>query len=396
MPSLQTPQFTRKRLLLLATAVFLLIAVSYVVWWQLVAAHYESTDDAYVQGNLVQITPQLAGTVIAIEADDTALVTAGTPLIQLNPADADIALKQATAAFAQTVRQVHTLFVQNDVLNAEIAVRQADLKRAQADLNQARSDLSRRQGLAKSGGVSGEDILHAQTALKTAESAFAQAQALLKVAEAKLQTGLAITHGTIESNHPNVLKAEAELRNAWLAQTRTRLPAPTTGVVARRSVQVGQYVRPGDRLMNIVPLDQIWVDANFKEGQLRHIRTGQSATLTADVYGSRVIYHGRVAGVGAGTGGAFALLPAQNATGNWIKIVQRVPVRIALDPVELKAHPLRLGLSMNVEIDLRQQAAMANHPTMHTAPSLTTHAFEAEHRDVNALIQTIFETNLVP
>ncbi len=328
----QTSNPKRKRLMLIATGVFVLIAIAYGAWWWLVGSHFESTDDAYVHGNLVQITPQVPGTVVAIEADDTETIQAGAPLVRLDPADTDIALQQAEAKLAQTVRQVRTLFVQNDALAADVAVRKADVERAQADLTRARSDLARRQTLAKSGGVSGEEILHAQTTLKSAESGLAQAQASLEASKAKLATNQALTHGTSVENHPDVREAEAELRNAWLAQSRTVLPAPVTGMVARRSVQVGQRVAPGNTLMNVVPLDQVWVEANFKEGQLREMRVGQPVKLTADLYGGSVTYHGKVVGLDAGTGSAFALLPAQNATGNWIKVVQRVPVRIALDP----------------------------------------------------------------
>ncbi|ANN77287.1 HlyD family efflux transporter periplasmic adaptor subunit [Bordetella flabilis] len=391
----QTSNPKRKRLMLIATGVFVLIAIAYGLWWWLVGSHYESTDDAYVHGNLVQITPQVPGTVVAIEADDTETITAGAPLVRLDPADADIALNQAEAKLAQTVRQVRTLFVQNDALAADIAVRQADVERAQADLARARSDLSRRQTLAKSGGVSGEEILHAQTTLKTAESGLAQARAALEASKAKLETNQALTHGTSVENHPDVREAEAELRNAWLARWRTVLPAPVTGMVARRSVQVGQRVAPGNTLMNVVPLDQVWVEANFKEGQLRDMRVGQSATLTADLYGSAVTYHGKVVGLDAGTGSAFALLPAQNATGNWIKVVQRVPVRIALDPEQLKAHPLRIGLSMDVEVDVARQDGPTLAQAPRKEPALATLAFEPAHHEADAIIQKIIQANLV-
>jgi membrane fusion protein (multidrug efflux system) len=391
-PQTSNPQ--RKRLMLIATGVFVLIAIAYGAWWWLVGSHYESTDDAYVHGNLVQITPQVPGTVVAIEADDTETITAGAPLVRLDPADADIALNQAEAKLAQTVRQVRTLFVQNDALAADIEVRKADVERAQADLARARSDLSRRQTLAKSGGVSGEEILHAQTTLKTAESGLAQARAALEASKAKLETNQALTHGTTVENHPDVREAEAELRNAWLARSRTVLPAPVTGMVARRSVQVGQRVAPGNTLMNVVPLDQVWVEANFKEGQLRSMRVGQSATLTADLYGSSVTYHGKVVGLDAGTGSAFALLPAQNATGNWIKVVQRVPVRIALDPQELQAHPLRIGLSMDVEVDVAKQDGPTLAQDPRTEPALATRAFEPEHHEADAIIQKIVQENL--
>ncbi|OWT67901.1 MULTISPECIES: efflux RND transporter periplasmic adaptor subunit [unclassified Achromobacter] len=390
----QTTNPARKRLMLLATGVFILIAIAYAIWWWMVGSHFENTDDAYVHGNLVQITPQVPGTVVAIEADDTETVQAGAPIIRLDPADTDIALAQAEAKLGQTVRQVRTLYVQNDALAADVDVRLADIERAQADLARARSDLSRRQALAKSGGVSGEEILHAQTTLKSAESGLAQAKASLAASKAKLATNQALTHGTTVEQHPDVQEAAANVRNAWLATSRTVLPAPVTGMVARRGVQVGQRVAPGNTLLNIVPLDQVWVEANFKEGQLRKMRVGQDVELTADLYGGDVKYHGKVIGLDAGTGSAFALLPAQNATGNWIKVVQRVPVRIALDPKQLQEHPLRIGLSMDVEVDIAKQEGQAVTQATRTEPVWSTRAFEPDHKEADALIQKIIQANL--
>lgn len=390
----KTPNPVRKRLMLLATGVFVLIAIAYAVWWWIVGSHYESTDDAYVHGNLVQITPQVPGTVIAIEADDTETVKAGSPLIRLDPADTDVALQQAEAKLAQTVRQVRTLYVQNDALAADIQVRQADIERAQADLSRARSDLARRQTLAKTGGVSGEEILHAETTLKSAESGVAQAKASLVASQAKLATNQALTHGTSVEHHPDVLEAAANMRNAWLASSRTVLPAPVDGTIARRSVQVGQRVAPGNTLLNVVPLDQVWVEANFKEGQLRYMRVGQPVVLTADLYGGSVKYRGKVVGLDAGTGSAFALLPAQNATGNWIKVVQRVPVRIAIDPQDIKDHPLRIGLSIDAEVDIAKQEGPALTQAVRTEPVWTTRAFEPDHGEADALIKKIIEANL--
>jgi len=383
----------RKRLLLAAIAFFVLVALLWGAWYLMFGAHRESTDDAYTHGNLVQITSQVPGTIIAIEADDTDTVQAGVPLIRLDPADADVALAQAQAQLAQTVRQTRTLYVQNDALNADVDVRNAEIVRAQADLARAQTDLQRRQTLAKSGGVSGEELLHAQTALKSAQSAVAQARASAAAARAKAQTNLALTEGTTVQTHPDVLRAAANVRNAWLAQSRNVLPAPVSGMVARRSAQLGQRVAPGTPLMTVVPLEQIWVEANFKEGQLRDMRVGQPATVHADLYGSDVVYHGKVIGLDAGTGSAFALLPAQNATGNWIKVVQRVPVRIALDPEELKAHPLRVGLSMNVEVDLAEQNG---EPVMAArAPAASsTRAFDAAHDQADRLIDSIIAANL--
>ncbi|MFC3339528.1 HlyD family efflux transporter periplasmic adaptor subunit [Paracandidimonas soli] len=384
----------RKRLLLMATGVFFLAAIAYGLWWALVGSHFESTDDAYVHGNLVQITPQVPGTIVAIEADDTETVEAGQPLLRLDPADTEIALRQAEARLAQTVRQVRTYYAQNDALAADVELRQADIQRAQAELTRAQSDASRRQRLARSGGVSGEEILHAQAALKSAQSGLAQAKAALAAARAKLATNEALTHGSTVENHPDVRAAAAGLRNAWLANSRTVLPAPVSGIVARRSAQVGQRVAPGTPLMTVVPLDQAWVEANFKESQLRRMRIGQPVTMTADLYGGSVTYHGVVAGLDAGTGSAFALLPAQNATGNWIKVVQRVPVRIALDPEDLARHPLRVGLSMNVEVDVGKDGGKPPAEAGRTEPAWSTRAFEPPHDEIDALVGQVIRDNL--
>jgi membrane fusion protein (multidrug efflux system) len=289
---------------------------------------------------------------------------------------------------------VRTIYVQNDALAADVDLRNADILRAQAELTRAQSDVNRRQQLAKSGGVSGEEILHAEAALKSAQSGLAQARAALAASRAKLATNQALTQGTTVADHPDVQQAAAGLRNAWLAQSRTVLPAPVGGVVARRSVQVGQRVAPGSALMTVVPLDQVWIEANFKEGQLRKMRIGQPAKMVADLYGSSVTYHGTIAGLDAGTGSAFALLPAQNATGNWIKVVQRVPVRIALDPEDLKKHPLRVGLSMDVEVDVGKQEGEPLTQAERKEPAWSTRAFEPAHDEVDAMISKIIEANL--
>lgn len=379
----------RKPLLILATLIFLAIGLAYAIWWLVYASGYEDTEDAYVHGNLVQVTSQIPGTVISIAADDTQTVSKGSLLVELDDSDTGIALKQAEATLAQAVRKTRTIFVQNRALEADIDMQAANIKRAQVDLAKARNDLKRRQALASSGGISGEEILHAQTAVKAAESGLAQAQAAHAASEAKLQINLALTAGTSIQAHPDVMLAADQLRQAWLANSRTRLPAPVDGMIAQRSVQVGQHVAPGTPLMTIVPLQQVWVEANFKESQVRRMRPGQQATLTADLYGDDVLYHGTVQGLAAGTGSAFALLPAQNASGNWIKVVQRIPVRIALDPQTLAAHPLRVGLSMHVEVDLSEPAQ----GTTTVNSGYETTVFNASH-EADALIQHIIDENL--
>lgn len=329
----------RRRLMTLIVLVIILAAVAYGLYYFLVARFHESTDDAYVNGNVVQITPQVVGTVISVNADDTQTVKVGDPLVALDPADSKVALDQAEANLAQTVRQVRTFFVNNNQYEAQIALRRSDLQRAQ-------DDLKRRMMVAQTGAVSQEEISHARDAVRGA-------QASLDAAQQELASNRSLTANTTIADHPNVLASAAKVRDAYINFARNTLPAPVTGYVAKRSVQVGQRVSPGNPLMAIVPLNAVWVDANFKEVQLKHMRIGQPVELTADLYGSGVVFHGKVVGFSAGTGSAFSLLPAQNATGNWIKVVQRLPVRIELDPKELEQHPLRIGLSMDVDVTIK-------------------------------------------
>jgi membrane fusion protein, multidrug efflux system len=332
----------RKFLLVLLVASLVTVGAAYGVYYFLDARYHVDTDDAYVNGNVVQITPQITGTVIGVNADNTQIVKKGEPIVQIDPADARIALQQAEANLGQTVRRVHGLYVDDDKFRADIAERQTDLSKAQ-------DDLKRRLSTGMTGAVSEEEISHARDAVRSA-------QAALDAARQQLGANRALTANTSIESHPDVLASAARVRDAYLAYARTTLPAPVTGYVAQRTVQVGQRVSPGAALMSVVPLEQVWVDANFKEWQLRRIRVGQPVELTADVYGTSVVYHGKVAGFTPGTGSALALLPAQNATGNWIKVVQRLPVRIEIPPEELEKHPLRVGLSMNVDVDVKDSA----------------------------------------
>jgi membrane fusion protein, multidrug efflux system len=344
----------KKALTVVAIAVLLGLA-AYAVYQVSVASKVESTDNAYVQANIVQITPQVGGTVRAIHADDTDFVKAGQPLISLDPADAQVAQEQAAAALAQTVREVRGLYANQSTLKAQIRLREAELTRAQSELARLQDDVARRQPLLASGAVGREELEHAQSQVVGASSAQQAAQAALLAAREQLAATLVLTDGTRLAEHPQVQRASARLRETWLALQRSELQSPVDGWVARRSVQLGQRVAAGAPLMAVVGLQQAWVDANFKESQLAALRIGQSATLVADVYGDKIEYHGKVVGLSAGTGAAFALLPAQNATGNWIKVVQRVPVRIELDAREMAEHPLRVGLSMLVKVDVQQQ-----------------------------------------
>ena len=389
-----TAQRTRFKWLVIAGGTFVVIGLFYAAYWFTALRHFERTDDAYVQGNLVQITPQVPGTVVSVNADDTDFVKAGTSLVALDRADAEVALAQAQAALAQTVREVRSLYSANATGSANVTLRQAEVARARADLAKAEDDLGRRQGLMASGAVSGEEMNHAQSGVSNASAALAASQAALVGAQQQLATSQNLTDGATVQTHPNVERAAAKVREEYLDYVRTVLPAPVSGYVARRTVQVGQRVAPGAPLMAIVPLDQVWVDANFKEVQLRDMRIGQPVMLTADAYGKAIQYHGTVAGLGVGTGSAFALLPAQNATGNWIKIVQRVPVRIALDPQELVEHPLRVGLSMEVSINVANTGGKTLASASRIDPAYATAAFERDVVQADALVRETIAANL--
>jgi membrane fusion protein, multidrug efflux system len=369
----------RKVLLALLGAAVVVSAAAYGAYYMTYVRYHESTDDAYVSGNLVQLTPQVTGTVVAVNADDTQIVKAGDAVVTLDNADARVALGNAEAMLGQAVRQVSRLYVDNDFYAANVAQKQSDLARAQ-------DDLRRRQAIADTGAVSAEDIAHARDAVTAA-------QAALDAARRQAQANRALTDRTTIDQHPNVQAAASKVRDAYLAYARDTLPAPVTGYVAKRSVQVGQRVSPGTPLMAIVPLEGVWVDANYKESQLRNMRVGQPVTLTADVYGGKVQYHGRVLGFSAGTGSAFSTLPAQNATGNWIKIVQRLPVRIQLDHRELEAHPLRIGLSMDVDVDTRNNTGPQLGAATNT--SYRTDVFAEYGAQADAEIEKIIAQNIV-
>jgi membrane fusion protein (multidrug efflux system) len=339
-PAGTPPAANRRRRLVLSllALVFLAAGAGYGAYWAAIGRFAVSTDDAYVAGNVLQVTPQIAGTVLAIHADDTDLVEVGQPLVRLDSADAALALDDAKARLARTVRDVRTLFATGGSLAATVRLRETTLSR----LN---DDLARRARLANTGAVSVEEVIHARNAVVAAEAELANARM-------QYEANRALTDGTTVAAHPDVQRAAADVRTAALGLSRTVVVAPASGYIAKRSVQVGQRVTPGLPMMALVPLEQVWVDANFKEGQLRRMRIGQPVTLTCDLYGGDVTFHGTVAGLAAGTGAAFAVLPAQNATGNWIKIVQRVPVRVTLDPHEIARHPLRIGLSVVADVDV--------------------------------------------
>ncbi|MDH0866636.1 efflux RND transporter periplasmic adaptor subunit [Mitsuaria sp. GD03876] len=384
----------RKGLTVIAAAV-VVVGLAYGAYAWIVGSRYETTDNAYVQANVVQITPLVGGTVRAVYADDTDFVKAGQKLVSLDPVDARVALEQAQAQLAQTVREVRTLYANNSGLEAQVKVREADLQRTLSELARLQADVTRRQPLVATGAVGKEELEHAQAQLTAARAQSAAAQSALQAAKDQLSSNQVLTDGVKVEDHPNVLRAAARLRESYLALQRAELIAPVDGWVARRSVQLGQRVAAGAPLMAVVGLQQVWVDANFKESQLAKLRIGQTATLEADVYGKKTEYHGTVQGLGAGTGAAFALLPAQNATGNWIKVVQRVPVRIALDPKEVQEHPLRVGLSMDVQVDIRDQGGpMLASATGASAPRLQTAIFDTQEKAADDQVNKIIATNL--
>ncbi len=398
----------RKKALVTIASIVVLAGLGWAAYDAVVASHYEDTDNAYVQGNVVQITPQIGGTVMALMADDTDFVKAGQTLVQFDPADAKLALDQAEANLAQTVRQVRTLYANNTTLAAQVALRSADVARSQTDISRAQSevdrandDLRRRQTLSGNGAVSKEELNHAQTALANAKSGLSSVQASVASAQAgvtaareQLTSNQAMTEGTSVEQHPSVQAAAAKVREAFLASQRADIKAPVDGYVAKRTVQLGQRIAAGTSMMSIIPLNQVWVDANFKEVQLRNIRIGQGVKLTADLYGKKMEYTGTVQGLGVGTGAAFALLPAQNATGNWIKVVQRVPVRVALDPQQLVDHPLRVGLSMVATIDVTNKDGKMLADAPRSAALATTQVLATSEKSANAEVQRVIAANL--
>jgi membrane fusion protein (multidrug efflux system) len=370
----------RRPALILTALVVLAVAIGALLYWMLVGRYYEDTDDAYVNGRVVTITPQTGGTVIAIGADETDTVASGQMLLRLDPKDAHIELMGREAQLAQAVRETRTLYANNDVLQANVALRESELERAN-------DDLQRRRGVQGLGVVSDEEIRHAELGVTSADAALASARQ-------QLASNRSFTAGTQVATHPNVLAAAARVREAYLAVTRGEIVAPVSGQIARRNVQVGQRLVPGTPVMALVPMENLWVDANFKEVQLENMRIGQPVKVIADVYGGHVEFHGKIIGLGAGTGAAFSLLPAQNATGNWIKVVQRVPVRIGLDPKELHDHPLRVGLSIRATVDVHNhdgaQVSMHND----NAPDNSTDVYEGTNREADALVERIIAANL--
>lgn len=370
----------RRRALLIVFAIFVLGGAIWILLQVFVFSTRVITDNAYVGGNQVAISAQVPGTVIAILADDTQHVSAGQPLVKLDSTDAQVRLSQATSTLAQAVRQVRQ---QTDAAGGSDAAVQARL----IDVRKAQADLKRRLPLLAAHAESPEIVQHLRDGV-------AQAQAALQVARAQAAAAHATIEGTDVADNAAVQQARANFRAAWVAAQRNTIVAPVAGYVIQRSVQLGNSVQPGQQLMTVVPLHNLWIDANFKEGQLRHIRIGQSAKISTDLYGGDVEFHGKVVGLGAGTGAAFALLPAQNATGNWIKVVQRVPVRVALDNRELDRHPLRVGLSTKVTVDIRDDRGSVLTATANTTPAAQTNVYDTVANQADAEAARIIRANL--
>jgi len=377
----QAPNNKKRRVVLAGiTAAFLAAGAAYGAYYLLVASKRVETDNAYVGGNLVNVSSQVTGSVVEIRADETQLVQAGTEIVRLDPADAEVALAQAEARLGTAVRQQRERYT-------NVAQYEALVEQRRVELQAKREDLARRAPLAADNVVSGEDVAHARRAVDDAKAA-------LDVAQKQLAAARVTVAGVAPAEHPNVLAAKADYLSAWLAARRNAIVAPVSGYVAKRSVQVGSRIAPGAPLLSIVPLDQLWVDANFKESELRDIRVGQPATIEADIYGGKIVYHGKVVGLGAGTGSAFSLLPAQNATGNWIKVVQRVPVRISLDPKELQAHPLRVGLSATVDVDISREGGSALGTVAAPASSYATTVLNQPLQQAQAATDAIVAKNM--
>lgn len=364
-PSDQELKAKRKKSLSFVALIVILAVILYLIW-KLFFNHSVSTDNAYVGAETATVTSMVTGQVAEVLVSDTHQVKKGDLLVVVDNRDAKIALAQAQAELAKAKRQYKQTSANSNSLNSQIYVSddvihsaEAQVAKAQADAGKAQDELQRRSQLAASGAISKEELSTAQSAVNTAKASLDVAQAGLnqakssqKAAQSNKAANDALIQGSNENSAPDVLVAQTRVEQAQLDLERTQIKAPFDGVVTSRKIQVGQRVAPGSVLLMVVPLSQLYVDANFKESQLENVQPGQKVALTSDLYGDSVEYQGTVVGFSGGTGSAFALIPAQNATGNWIKVVQRLPVRIQLDPKELAEHPLRVGLSMEAKIDL--------------------------------------------
>lgn len=369
----------KKTIILLALGV-IVVFVCFYIWWLKIGQFNETTEDAYVSGNIVNVMSQVSGTVTDIMVDNTSLVGESDILVKINPVDAQLALQEAEASFASTIRSVRNSF-------ASLEEQKANVDLAKVSLDKAEADYKRRVNLKKNNLISNEDLSHYESTLTSAQASYNLALKSYDTNKTKVDNTTVLTH-------PDVLKAQSALKAAWLTLNRTTILSPASGYIAQRSVQVGQHVSASSTLMSVIPLKGVWVTANFKETQLGDIRAGQQVSLISDVYGSSVTYHGKVKGIEPGTGSAFSLLPASNATGNWIKTVQRVPVRILLNPTELEEHPLRPGLSMSVSVDTSNAGAPVLTSLAESQTPWRTNVFDHNDDGVNVIIQKIIKESM--
>lgn len=370
----------RRRLLLIVTMLFVAVGIAWFLYWLVIGSKREVTDDAYVGGDLVYVSSRVTGTVVGLQGKDMELVQAGQVLVNLDTVDAQTQLQKAASALAGAVRQFRQQQAQAEQLDAAIATQRLDLQRAQ-------QDLARREPLSKQAAIAAEELSHARNAVAVAQAALTQT-------ERQAHAIHALIDGTTAHTNPAVLQAKSVYVDAWLATQRNAVVAPVTGHITQHTVKLGQRIQPGQALLTIVQLNAVWVDANFKEVQLRHLRIGQAATIDSDLYGGDAEFHGKVTGIGIGTGAAFALLPAQNATGNWIKVTQRVPVRITLDPQELTAHPLRIGLSTTVKVDTHDRSGAILAGTETTPTAEKTDVYATDMSAVEAAAENIIARQL--
>jgi membrane fusion protein (multidrug efflux system) len=376
----EAPSGKRRRILALIAVIFIGIGLLWGAFWLLVLSKRESTDDAYVNGNKVVISPQISGTVIAVLADDTQFVKAGQVLVRLDPVDAETGLSRSASALGQAVRQVRQQKLNAAQYDSMIATRRLELARAEVDL-------AKREPLLAESAVAPEEVRHARESVLLARAALTQA-------DRQATASHALVDGTEVQDNPTVLQAKAAYRDAWVAAQRNAVVAPVSGYVAERSVQLGQHVAAGQSLMTVIPLNALWVDANFKEVQLRHLRIGQPVSVRSDLYGGSFVYHGHVQGMAAGTGAAFALLPAQNASGNWIKVVQRVPVRVRLDDADVARSPLRVGLSATVTVDTTNEKGPVLAGEAADQPVGDTQVYTQDLEKANAEADAVVRRNL--
>ncbi|AKH63064.1 MULTISPECIES: multidrug efflux MFS transporter periplasmic adaptor subunit EmrA [Photorhabdus] len=378
-PPLNEKKSKRKLALILTTLLFVFAGLGYFAYWFVALRYHQTTDDAYVVGNQVQVMAQITGSVTSIHADNTDFVQQGDVLLRLDSVDAEHAFERAKNILANSVRQTHQTIIDNEKLLANIELKQTALQQAQ-------DDLKRREHLGLTGAIAKENLIHSRNSVQMAKSE-------LNVAQQQYYANKALVIDTPLEQQPAIKLAASQLRDAWLTLQRTQIVAPVTGYVSRRSVQVGSQIKSGAPLMVIVPADQLWVEANFKEVQLANVRIGQPVTLISDFYGNDVIYRGRIVGLDMGTGSAFSLLPAQNATGNWIKVVQRLPVRVELEAQQLIDHPLRIGLSMHATVDTRNQDGLVLSDTPRKGIVYETSSLSYNTGEIDRLINEIIQAN---